>query len=189
MRVLICLLTIVLFEVGCATAGGSKQQVTYPENWPIRQKEATGTCANLTGNFSYFGEKAAPDNLSEPRLDILAFEKIPSVRGDPQYVKINHHRGAGELQVKIEGQQLSPTNRVAYSIQVKCRDGFTAIQFQKQGKSEGTRVKSTVDKQITIASDGSLVVHSSFAATSTDLGIISRSRSGENWYRFPPIKP
>jgi hypothetical protein len=171
----------------CETVAESKGPTLYPQSWPALLRSKAGQCSQLTGRFEYFGEKATQNDLGVPRLDAMVFNKAPTVRGLPQYVSLWHSGDRENLRVKIEGAKLSPPNLVEYNVKVECQNDSNIISFFSEGKSEATRVSSSSRKILAIASDGSLVVRSFVNTTATDLMIISRSRSGDNWYRFKPV--
>ena len=173
----------------CLSAAVANAEAPYPEGWPRLKVEVDGKCPLVSGRYEYRGEPGQRQNpFPNVNFDNSGFNRM-STRGRAVSAYVVHDKDAGLITVTIEGDDLSPADRVTFTRQVKCVNGRTT--YAREARDFGNATVGHVNYSITqdrygMAEDGSFIVHRSSELELRKVFGEPEKRWGEWWYRFKP---
>jgi hypothetical protein len=115
-----------------------------------------------------------------------------SMRGRPISASVAHNKDAGVLNVTIEGENLTPPDRVNFTREVKCVNGFSTSVHETRdfgNASVGHVNYSITEDRYALAEDGSFIVYRSSQLELRNSFGDPEKRWGEWWFRFKPQRP
>ena len=162
--------------------------IPYPHSWPkLVQGNA---CQSLSGKYVYRGDVDRRDREGLPTIDRAAFNRM-SIRGFPEAAIFDHDTKSGALSVRLEGRDLSPPDRIQFSRELTCEEGWS-INLRQLGNCKDLKSPPYDCRQVRIhytkAEDGSLVVHFTTLAVSKKLLAEPERFIVDAWYRFEPTE-
>jgi hypothetical protein len=167
-------------------------QIPYADTWPKTVPLPSGTCASVTGRYEYRGEPGQKQNpFPSVNFDNSGFNRM-SIRGRAKSSSVVHDMVAGVLTVTIDGDELSPPERVTFTRQVNCVNGWNTrvIEARDFGNASAGHVNfSRTEDRYGVAEDGSFIVHRTSQVELRNAFSEPEKRHGEWWYRFNKLEP
>lgn len=190
MRSFLSLFICLICMAGCV----SRQP--YPDHWPKTVANTASQCPNLAGSYENFGQT---DDGSRVVLAALFF---PLGLNEPLHnnydlLAVSHmtleNQGDSDLIVKAWVGDMLLKERLLAASQLPCRDG-SAVYPDKSWGLDGVApffpvlYHSSVDRLLSVASDGSLVMENQEFSKGVAV-VIPLAVKAQYWYRFPGTSP
>lgn len=186
LSVFICLICM----AGCV----SRQP--YPDHWPKTVANTATQCPNLAGSYENFGQS---DDGSRVVLATLFF---PLGLNEPLHnnydlLAVTHvtleNQGDNDLIVKAWVGDMLLKERLLAASQSPCRDGSVVFPDKSWGLDVvapffPVLYHSSVDRLLSVASDGSLVMENQEFSKGVAV-VIPLAVKAQYWYRFPRAAP
>lgn len=174
---------------GCATS-------PYPDDWPRPIAATASQCPDLTGSYENFGHWDDGDRIILATLFFPLAHNEPLVKGY-ELLAVSHvtleHQGNNDLVVRawVGAEQLM--ERQLPASQLPCREGrivFHDGSWGLDGVAPFLPVvyHSSVDRLLSLASDGSLVIENQ-EFTKGAIIVIPVAAKAQYWYRFLRVSP
>lgn len=183
-RAFVCLLLFVSFCLG-ATYSVSQPEVQL--NAGESQEFVGKDCSTINGIYKYYGESDEGDELRNPRLDAIAFGRIP-IGGQPKSVSITYLTNKGVIEVKIVGNKLFPLDSSSFSVSAVCKHGKIVISRHREGYTDGGYVKSESLTRLYTGDNGALIVDVAYESGTQYMPFIRSHEKAQKEYRFLPLR-
>ena len=189
MRSFLCVFTFLICMAGCVTT-------PYPDDWPRTVAATALQCPDLTGSYENFGLWGDGDRIVLARLFFPLSLNEP-LMNNYDLLAVSHmtleHQGNNDLAVRaLVGDELLMERLLAAS-QLPCREGRIVYHDTSWGLDGiapffPVLYHSSVDRLLSLASDGSLVIENHEFTKGAAI-VIPLAVKAQYWYRFPRLSP